>query len=302
MKRILIIDGNNQAYRAYHKLKGMRGGVKGPSSVVYGVIQTVRTLVDKYKPHKVFIPFDGGKSQYRLDIAPDYKKRDKGDDFDYESFKSQTKDVRKMLSCLNCKVFWKKGFEADDVIYKLGIQFKDPKKYEVIIISSDKDFGQMLTQDNVKIFNPINQVTLTPPTFYKRMGFHPYQVVDFLSLWGDKSDNIPGYPGIGEVLAKRFLEEYYSISEYLDNPPDKPFRRIDVEKLRAIQKKNDRLIALDNFHDFMKNAELRYPRAIPAVETFNLEKFKKYCNLYGINKMKGESFLLPFKRIKSRKK
>lgn len=300
MKRILIIDGNNQAYRAYHKLSGMRGGVKGPSSIVYGVIQTVKTLVDKYKPYKVLIPFDGGKSNYRLVVHPEYKKREKSSDFDYKNFKSQTMDLRKMLSCLNCKVYWKKGFEADDIIYNLTLKYSDTEKYEVIIVSSDKDFNQLLIYKNVRIFNSISQVTLTPNTFYGRMGYHAYQTVDFLSLWGDKSDNIPGYPGIGEVTGKRFLEEFNSIEEYIKLNPQKPFRKIDIVKLKEIYSLNKRLIGLDQFHNYMVKSGNKYPKSVPLIEKFDIGEFREYCNLYGITKLKSELYLESFKKIKSK--
>jgi len=202
--------------------------------------------------------------------------------------------VKKLLKYLNIPVIWDSeglGHEADDYIAYLSKVHKG----RVTIISSDKDFGQLLEKDRVKIYNPAKEVLIRESTCKEYYGYEPHECVDYLCLVGDKSDDIPGYQGIGPVKARKFLDSFGSIVNYLENPKAK-FRGIDREGLEYLYQRNPDLIDL-------KLALEKYPiEKVPIIyskfQQIHYDKWARLLNKYTLRTFMNDEFLEPFKRLK----
>ena len=289
--KILLIDGNNLLFRCYYKFSGMVSKSGIPSSMVFGYPYTLRSVVNRFNPKMVINVFDGGKNPKRLEIHPEYKQRDPKLGFDIDDFKAQKEEVMKFLLRLNNHVVWERHTEADDWIYTLARKFK--KKYEVIVISSDKDFNQLVDK-GVTCFNPHKGISITPKNMERHFGYSPEECVDWLILDGDSSDNIPGYKGMGPKTIRLFLNEHASIKKYLKGGFS--FKRINNELLDNIYRRNRILIDLAYFYrKFTKKSPIPYY----GIPKFDKDYIWQFSNNYDINTFLKSDFQKPFKNLKS---
>lgn len=291
---ILIIDGNNNLYRAYYKFTQMSNLEGLPSGVVYGFLTMTKGLIQKFNPDKVYIIFDGSRSKERLEILPNYKNREKRIDFDSKSFYSQRDDLMKILKCLGIKCIREKGYEADDLIYALCHK---NNKEDIVIASRDKDFNQLISR-KVSIWDGHNQILLKKNTLKGRAGYEPKECVDYLVLDGDSSDKIPGVPGFGPSTIRKFLDEFGSIRKFLRNGGD--FGKKGEGVTKELYLRNKALIDLRYFYKkFLKHKDLSFL----DVKVKFKPKFKKAKALllkYEIKLMYKETFIETFKRYASK--
>ena len=288
---ILLIDGNNLLFRCYYKFAGMVSKSGTPSSMVFGYPYTLRSAINKFNPYMVINVFDGGKDNNRLGIHQDYKKREPKLGFDIEDFKVQKEMVMKLLLSLNNHVVWERYKEADDFIYSLVRKYK--KKYDIIIVSSDKDFNQ-LVEKGVTCFNPHKGISITHKNMKRHFGYDPYECVDWLILDGDSSDNIPGYKGLGPKTIRAFLDEHSSIKKYLKGGFS--FKRINNELLATVYKRNRYLIDLAYFY-----RKFNRKTSIPfyGIPKFDRDKIWRISTNYDINTFLKTDFQKPFKKLKT---
>lgn len=295
MDKFLVIDGNNLAHRAYHKFKRMssKEGVK--SSIAFGFPHILHSLINLHKPNEVLIAFDGGRDKHRLSIWPEYKgkRKDKNQkrDFDYDDFTSQIKDVQKILSCLGINYVVKKGLEADDIIWLYARKRK--RKGHVVIVSTDKDFNQLLSQ-RISIWHPWKNKRITHKNCQVEYGYTPEECVDYLSLVGDDSDNIPGQPGIGHKRAQDFIAKYGSIKEYYtgDGEELKKFSKKEAEKL---WERNRALIDIRYF--CRKYLDIKKIPVTKGAKEIDRKELAMVCSKYSINKFNDSKFLDSFKSL-----
>lgn len=289
--KYLLIDGNNILHRAYHQYKNMRSSDGKPSGVVFGAPYILWSLIRNHKPTDVLVVFDGGRDKNRLAVHPEYKKRQPKADFDYEDFISQKTDVQRIFECLGVKMAFKKGLEADDIIWLYARRLS--RKGQVMIVSTDKDFVQLIDK-NISLWNPWKNERISHLNYHKHYKFSPAQCVDYLILDGDKSDNIPGYKGVGEKTAIKFLNDYTSIENYLsdDKLADK---KIKKELLVDIYKRNKLLI---DIKFFCKTTKLKLTD-IPIIkpEKINKKELALVCSDYDINLFSKDDFILTYKKI-----
>lgn len=289
--KYLLIDGNNLAHRAYHQYKNMRSSDGKPSGVVFGVPYILWSLIRNHNPSDVLVIFDGGRDKNRLAAHPEYKKREHKTDFDYENFISQKKDAQRILECLGIKMAFKKGLEADDIIWLYSRRLS--KKGQVMIVSTDKDFVQLIDK-NTSLWNPWKNERITHLNWQKHYKFSPEQCVDYLILDGDTSDNIPGYKGVGEKTALKFLSDYGSIENYL-NDNNLVDKKIHKEVLVDIYKRNKLLI---DIKFFCKTTKLKL-KDIPIIkpEKIDRKELNLVCSDYGINMFSKDDFILTYKKL-----
>ena len=197
----------------------------------------------------------------------------------------------KILRMLRIKYLFDKnnstGFEGDDLLAYLYFK-KISKECLVTIVSSDKDFNQLLTTDRVKIFNPRKEEYVRQTNCESLFGYTPYETVDFLSLVGDSSDDIPGFPGIGPVKARKFLDKWHSIAKYLELNAD--------AKMKEVYERNRQLIDLKWFVD---NHSLDLDKVLKTYtrRKINYEKFREVCIEYSFNSFMTDIFIEPFKKL-----
>lgn len=184
---------------------------------------------------------------------------------------------------------FKNQYEGDDYIALVKHLYEG----EVLIVSSDKDFAQLICK-RAKQYNPSKDVLISVNNCKKVMGYEPHECFDFLCLLGDKSDDIPGYPGIGEVKARKFLDEFKGIDIFLRDQSAK-FNGIDWKELNELYRKNKSLIDLKYF---LKSHPIN-ARDIPLViGKRDGQKLTKVFAKYSLTSLRGEEFLGVFKKLK----
>jgi DNA polymerase I len=203
---VYLIDGSNQAYRAFHAMQAdLRAPDGFPTRALYGFVRILTSLVRKHKPDYVLIVFDMGKS-FRVDLLPDYKgHRPEMPD----ELRLQWPELAPLSEAFGYSTFAEDcGFEADDVIGTLSRAYAK-EGFDVRIVSNDKDFAQLVT-DKIHLFDPIKNQLMGPDEVMAKWGVPPERIVDLLSLVGDKSDNVPGIAGVGQKTAAKYINRFGS--------------------------------------------------------------------------------------------
>ena len=232
MKRVFLFDGSSLAYRAYYALKekGFKTSKGIPTGAVYGFIRMFLKLMKDYRPEYAAVVFDAGKKTFRSEILKEYKANRKPTP---DEFKQQLPYIKRFLECLGVKVLEKPGYEADDIIGTLAKELSE-KGAEVVIVTPDKDMRQLINE-KIKVISISNRTgkskTYDIETFRKEYGIEPDRVPDLFGLSGDKVDNIPGVPGIGEKTALKLIREFGSLENLYDN-----LERLTPKRRELLQK------------------------------------------------------------------
>ena len=222
-RRLLLIDGSSQMYRAYHAIHGLTGPDGRSTNAVYGFITMLRKLIADQQPEHVAAAFDLAGPTFRKELAADYKANRAPMPPDLAE---QIPWVHQACEALGVPVVTFAGYEADDVIGTLATHaLKDD--IDVVIVTGDKDFFQLVT-DRITVFNPRDEGTWYDDAGVReRFGVRPNQVVDVLSLMGDAIDNVKGVPGIGEKGARALIAAHDSLDALLakaDTLPQPKYR------------------------------------------------------------------------------
>lgn len=284
--RILLVDGDNLCHRVYHKFKGLTSKAGKDSTLMYGVPYLLLSYIKKLNADRIFVAFDGGRSIERRKVLPTYKEREINLSLDYDAFSSQKDLLKYNLPSLGVGTIFGPKMEADDLIYTMIKQLG--KEHYFTIISSDKDFTQLIGQ-GVSIYNPFKEMVINPLNCKKVMGYTPQQAVDYLILDGDKSDKIPGVRGMGPVKISQFLSEFESIEEYLEAPKGNwPFQAI-----KEAYERNNILINLRlYYHKFGKK-----DKPTTLYPAFNKASIQPIFSDYNINLLNNTENLSHFKKL-----
>ena len=215
-ERLLILDGNSLLHRAFYALPDLTNTEGVHTNAVFGFTTMLLKMKEELKPDYIVSAFDKKSPTFRHEQYKDYKAgRKKMPD----ELRGQFPIVKELLSLMSIDIFEIDGFEADDLIGTLAF-FAEEKGIEVYIVTGDKDALQ-LASDNIKVV--INKKGMTEKEIYDRdrmieeKGVTPLQFIDVKGLMGDKSDNIPGVPGIGEKTAYKLIQEFGSVENVLNN-------------------------------------------------------------------------------------
>lgn len=225
MKNIVLVDGSSYLFRAYHALPYLTNSKGEPTGAILGVINMLKKLPIKYDTQHVAVVFDAKGKSFRNDIYSEYKANRKSMD---DELRVQIQPLHDIIKKMGFPLIVVDGVEADDVI---GTLAKDLEKedYRVVISTGDKDMAQ-LVDDKVVLFDSMKNVTTDVAGVVEKYGVRPDQIIDYLALMGDSSDNIPGVPSVGPKTAVKWLAEHGSIEGVIANQ-DK-FKGKVGEKLR----------------------------------------------------------------------
>lgn len=293
LKQVLVIDGNHLCHRAYHKFANLRTIDGDKTSIIYGGLFILHSLIEKFGPDKVITVFDSDRSKFRLDILPDYKKREPKLGFDPVDFHGQKDIMICMLKYLDVPVVMKTGFEADDLITQVATKYSQ-KGWEVVIVTGDKDFNQ-LVKPGIIIWNVNKNFQITHYNMLSKIGYRPDQCVDYLTLLGDSSDNIPGYPGMGEKRTSDFLKQFDSIENFLITK-DAKFGKLDRNQLKELKYRNKRLIDLKLFYrKFLKDKPIPY--RFGENNGMDLSSFEKFTKKFELSSFNKPNFINTFKEL-----
>ena len=218
MEKLFLLDAYALIYRAYYALiRTPRINSKGlNTSAILGFVNTLEYVLNNENPTHIGIAFDPSGKTFRHEMYEPYKAQRESTP---EDIKLSVPIIKKIIEAYNIPILEVAGFEADDVIGTLSHQ-ADEKGIQTFMLTPDKDYGQLVTE-NVKMFRPKHTggyEVMGIEEVKKKFGIeNTDQVIDFLGLMGDASDNIPGCPGVGEKTAQKIISEFGSIENLLNS-------------------------------------------------------------------------------------
>ena len=219
---IYLIDGSSYIHRAYHAMGGLSNSKGFPTGAVFGFTNMiVKTMKDK-APRRIAVVFDAKGPTFRHDMYPDYKANRPSMP---EDLRIQIPKIHEIVEAYRLPSLSLQGFEADDIIATLTRQAKE-KGWQVVIVSADKDMMQ-LVQEGVTMWDPQRDMVYGSEEVKKKFGVSPDQILDFMALMGDSSDNVPGVPGIGQKTAASLIQQLDSLEgiySHLDEVSQKKVR------------------------------------------------------------------------------
>ncbi|PDM41591.1 MULTISPECIES: DNA polymerase I [unclassified Geobacillus] len=215
-KKLVLIDGNSIAYRAFFALPLLHNDKGIHTNAVYGFTMMLMKILEEEKPTHMLVAFDAGKTTFRHKTFEEYKG---GRQQTPPELSEQFPLLRELLDAYRIRFYELENYEADDIIGTLCTK-AEKEGFEVKVISGDRDLTQ-LASDHVTVDITKKGITdvesYTPETVQEKYGLTPEQIIDLKGLMGDKSDNIPGVPGIGEKTALKLLKEFGTIENILDS-------------------------------------------------------------------------------------
>ncbi|WP_072054723.1 DNA polymerase I [Aliivibrio fischeri] len=218
----ILVDGSSYLFRAYHAAPNFTNGDGQPTGAVYGVINMLRSLLKQFETDRIAVIFDAKGKTFRNDMYPEYKanRPPMPDDL-----RCQIEPLHKLIKAMGLPLVSIPGVEADDVIGTLASQ-ASKAGIPVLISTGDKDMAQ-LVDENVTLINTMTNVIMDPEGVVEKFGIGPELIIDYLALMGDKVDNIPGVPGVGDKTAKALLQGIGGLDalyEHLDDIAPLGFR------------------------------------------------------------------------------
>lgn len=230
MSRWLLIDGFNLVYRCFFATPALTRADGFPTNALHGWVKSIWRLIDQEKPDHTVVFFDLGGSQDRLALHPDYKAQRAEMPPELER---QIEPVKRITRALGLAAVEQDGVESDDLLASCAVACAAVGD-EVLIVSSDKDFAQ--------IVDPRIRILLPPPSAQPKLGWRlldvagvrekfgvpPEKIADYLALIGDTSDNIPGLSGVGPKTAIKWIEKHGDLEGILAAAP-----AIEPERFRA---------------------------------------------------------------------
>jgi DNA polymerase I len=211
-KKLIIVDISNFIFRAFFAIRPMHTPSGVPVNAVYGVLSMLMKLINTYEPTHVVLARDTSGGSFRNEIYPDYKANRSAPPDDLIP---QFGLINTLIEKMQIPNIAMSNFEADDIIGSLAVQFKNEFD-EILIASGDKDLMQFV-DEKVKMLDTMKEKIYGREDVYEKMGVYPEQIMDYLSLLGDSSDNIPGVAGIGEKGASKLLAEFENLDNILKN-------------------------------------------------------------------------------------
>jgi DNA polymerase-1 len=219
---IILVDGSSYLYRAFHALPELVNSKGLPTGAAKGVINMIRRLIKDYPGSTVAVIFDAKGKTFRDDIYPEYKANRPSMP---DELRSQIEPIHKMITAMGLPLVVVPGVEADDVIGTYCQQATE-QQVSVIVSTGDKDLAQLVNK-HVTLINTMTNVVMDPAGVVEKFGVGPELIIDMLALMGDKVDNIPGVPGVGEKTALGLLQSLGGIDAIyanLDAVADVPVR------------------------------------------------------------------------------
>ncbi len=211
-KPLILVDGSSYLYRAFHALPALMNSKNFPTGAIYGMINMLKRLIADYQPDHMAVIFDAKGKTFRDDLYPDYKATRQEMPSDLIR---QIEPLHRLIRALGIPLIMVEGVEADDVIGTLATRATQDKM-DTVISTGDKDLAQ-LVNSHVTLINTMTNTLLNPDSVKEKFGVPPELIVDYLTLVGDTSDNIPGVPQVGPKTAAKWLQEYGSLDNIVAN-------------------------------------------------------------------------------------
>lgn len=280
-KRLFLLDAFALIFRGYYAfIKNPRINSKGMNtSAIMGFMNSLLDIIKREKPDHLAVCFDKGGSKDRTEMFSEYKANREETP---EAIVIAVPYIQKILEAMHIPVVVREGFEADDIIGTLAKQ-AEKENYKTFMVTPDKDFAQLVSE-NIFMYRPARmgngiEIWGVPEIQEKFEVERPEQVIDYLGMMGDSVDNIPGLPGVGDKTAKKFMKQFGSMENLLDNLDQvqgKLKEKIKANKDLGVLSKKLATINTDVPVQFnAKNYELSKPDMQAATEVFEELEFRR---------------------------
>lgn len=212
--QLILIDGSSYLYRAFYvpQLKRMQTSDGQPTGAVFGIINMIKSLMAEYPDSNIVAIFDAKGKNFRHELYEAYKANRPSMP---DELRSQVEYVHSAVKALGLPLVAMPGVEADDVIGTYAKQASDAGQ-TVLVASGDKDLAQIVN-DKVNLIDTMKKVILDEAGVVEKFGVRPDQIIDYLALMGDTSDNVPGVPKVGPKTAVKWISEYHSLDGVIEN-------------------------------------------------------------------------------------
>ncbi len=212
VKSLVLIDGSSYLYRAFYALPGLTAPSGQPTGAIYGVLMMLHKLIKDERPNLLGIVFDAPGKTFRHELFPEYKANRARTP---EDLIIQIEPLLAAIENLGLPLIRVNGVEADDVIGTLAKE-AEQRGMNTLIATSDKDFTQLVS-DKITLLDTMKNRLTDRSGVIEKFGLPPEQIIDFLTLSGDASDNIPGVPTVGPKTAVKWLQQYSSLSGVIEH-------------------------------------------------------------------------------------
>jgi DNA polymerase-1 len=214
---LLLVDGSSYLYRAFHvpNLQQLSNSRGEPTGAVYGVTNMLRSLIREYRPEHMAVVFDARGKTFRHELYPEYKANRPSMP---EELAAQVEPLHAVVRAMGLPLLQVPDVEADDVIGTLARQAGE-QGMDTVISTGDKDMAQLVNA-HVSLVNTMSQTSLDEAGVEEKFGVTPGQIIDYLALTGDSSDNIPGVPRVGPKTAAKWLGTFGSLDNLIAHAGD----------------------------------------------------------------------------------
>lgn len=211
-KPLILVDGSSYLYRAYHAMPALMNSKGFPTGAVYGMVNMLKRLIADYQPEYLAVVFDTPGKTFRDVLYPAYKATRKETPTDLVL---QIEPIYDIIRAMGLPILAIPDVEADDVIGTLAAHATE-QQIDTVVSTSDKDLAQLVNQ-HITLINTMTNTRLDPPGVKEKFGVPPERIIDYLTLVGDTSDNVPGVPQVGPKTAVKWLAEYGSLDHLIEN-------------------------------------------------------------------------------------
>ena len=241
---IYLVDGSLYIHRAYHAIKNLSNSKGLPTNAIFGFTKMTLKLIHEKRPKYIAIAFDAKGPTFRHQLYKDYKATRPPMP---EDLVEQLPYIKSVVKGLNVKMIEIEGYEADDIIGTLA-RAGEEKKFHVVIISSDKDFRQLISS-RVSLWDTMKDKFTDYETFTREYGLEPHKIIDIMGLAGDSSDNIPGVPGVGEKTAIDLVRQFQTLENVFDHLEEIKKKRLkeNLEKSKEDAILSKKLVTIERF-------------------------------------------------------
>jgi DNA polymerase-1 len=239
---IYLVDGSSYIYRAYHAIRHLSNSKGFPTNAIFGFTKMILKLMNDKSPKYMAVAFDAKGPTFRHELYDDYKATRPPMP---EDLVIQLSHIHGIVENLNILMIEKPGYEADDILGTLA-RLGEEKGYQVVIITGDKDFRQLISP-RISLWDTMKDKMTDYEVFLSEYELEPSQMVDLMGLSGDSSDNIPGVPGVGEKTAAALIREYGSMDNVFDHLDEIKGKKLkeNLEKARDNAYLSKTLVTID---------------------------------------------------------
>lgn len=285
---LYLVDGTSYVHRAYHAIRGLTSSQGQSTNAVFGFTRMLLKLMADKRPRYMVIVFDTKGPTFRHEIYGAYKANRPPMPKDLAE---QLVPIKEIIRCLNVKMMEREGYEADDVIGTLA-RIGEEQGFQVLVVTGDKDFRQIITKD-ISLWDSMKDKVTDYSAFKREYGLEPRQVIEIMGLAGDSIDNIPGVPGVGEKTALDLIRQYGTMDNlfvHLDEIKKKKLKE-NLDRSRGDAILSRRLATIDRHVPLEESVEvlaIGEPHREGLVEIFRDLEFRSLEDQFAIRRAPAE--------------